>query len=326
MPAVWGRLSHATSVWREYRRLAIAFDVVEAPELYAEGLFFALRAKVPLVIRMHSGAAQLFSLIGRTGLDARATSALENAAVRRAQVVTSTAPFLEHAITELELDRAFCRAIIYPVRKRPAAPPPRDRSLVLFVGRLEKNKSPETLLRAASRVIAAVPSARFRFVGSDTAAPGIPSYRRWLHDLALELGVADAVEFAGSRSHEEVFEEMAGAAVCAFPSHWESFGLVAAEAASIGRPVVVSDIDGFRDYVEDGVTGRVAPVDDPDAWADALLAVLGDLERAGAMAARLRETISRRAAPDVVARLTLEAHEAAIGRWRAEHYGDGKND
>jgi glycosyltransferase involved in cell wall biosynthesis len=317
LPATWGRLSHALSVWREYKALGVEFDVIEAPELYAESLLVGRRSETPLVVRMHSGAAQLFPLIGRTGPDARLTIALENAAIRRADVVVSTAPHLAAAIAELGLIGVATRAIIYPVTQRPGAPDPPEPPVVLFVGRLERQKGPEVLIEAAPRVLEAVPDARFRFVGSDTRGVDGSSYRTHLESFVNRLGIADSVEFRGPVSPERVFEEMVAASVCAFPSRWESFGNVAAESGSIGRAVVVSDIPAFRDYVEDGVNGRIAPVEDPKAWADALCGLLLDRSSSKALGGALRETLRTRAAPATVAAAVIESYEEAIARKRA---------
>jgi glycosyltransferase involved in cell wall biosynthesis len=291
--------------------------VVEAPELYAEGLFIALREDVPLVVRMHSSAAQLFPYLDRTGADVRATVRLENVAVRRADIVVSTAPNLAQAIHELGLDQAFTRPIIYPVPRRDVVTVEPDPDLVLFVGRLERRKNPGVLVAAAQRVVARRPGTRFRFIGSDTEAPGVGSYRAHLEQQARTLGVAEAVEFMGAVAQPGVAAEMAQAAVCAFPSRWESFGLVVAEAASIGRPVVVSDIPEFTDYVEDRANARVVAVDDADAWAEALIETLDHPSAARQRALRLREVIARRADPDHVAALAIESYEAAIARRRS---------
>ena len=320
LPAAWGRLTQAFSVWREYRRLGLQFDAVEAPELYAEGLFIAMREKVPLVIRMHSSAEQLFPYLGRQGADVKATVALENAAVRMADIVVSTAPNLAENIQKLGMEVDYTRAIIYPVRPRPVATTEPDPDIVLFVGRLEPRKNPDVLVAAASGVLAQRPQTRFRFVGSDTGtAEG--SYLEHLRELVRAGGVSDATDFAGPAEHEQVISEMARASVCAFPSRWESFGLVVAEAASIGRPVVVSDISAFRDFVQDGVTGRVVAVDAPEEWTRAVLELLNDRERATAMAERLRTEIARRADPYHVAELAMESYEAAAARRHARDGG-----
>jgi glycosyltransferase involved in cell wall biosynthesis len=316
-PAAWGRLTHAWSVWRAFRSLGIAVDVVEAPELYAESLFIGRFARLPLVVRLHSSAAQLFPMIGRQGRDVRITVAIENAAIRRADIVVSTAPNLASSIRDLGLEQGRTRAIIYPVRRRELVPPSTEPALVLFVGRLEYVKNPEVLVSAVAEVRRTVPDVRLRLVGSDTAIPGEGSYRARLEAACRALDVEDVVEFAGELQHERVFDEMGRATVCAFPSRIETFGNVVAEAASIGRPVVVSDIPAFRDFVEDGVSGRVVPVEDPGAWAAALTDALSDRAEANRMALKLRDTIAQRADPSRVAALAMESYEAAIARHRS---------
>ena len=56
----------------------------------------------------------------------------------------------------------------------------------------------------------------------------------------------------------------------------ESFGIVLVEAMAAGTPVVASDLDAFRRVLLDGKAGRLVPVDDSDALAEALIAVLED--------------------------------------------------
>jgi glycosyltransferase involved in cell wall biosynthesis len=66
---------------------------------------------------------------------------------------------------------------------------------------------------------------------------------------------------------------------------------VVKEAMYLERPVVVTDIGGLREMVQDGVTGRVVPPGDPGALAAAILALLDDPQGARAMAARAREVV-----------------------------------
>lgn len=305
-------VSQAYSVWREYRRLALNVDVIEAPELYAEAAGIALlERRTPLVVRLHSGFAVLAVPPDNEGRDFRMTVAVENFAPRHAEIVVSTAPHLADARRDLDLDESRTREIIYPVPERRAAPP-NDSEVVLFVGRLERRKRPELVIEAAPRVLAAIPGARFRFVGMDTIDPERGSYRELLERLAREKGVERAVEFVGAVEPERVQAEMAEAGVCTFPSLWESFGLVVADAGAIARPVIVSDIRAFTDFVTDGITGRVVHGDDGAAWADAVIAALRDPDESRKMAERLREHLRERAAPGTVADLVLESYIAAI--------------
>jgi glycosyltransferase involved in cell wall biosynthesis len=64
--------------------------------------------------------------------------------------------------------------------------------------------------------------------------------------------------------------------VLAMPSHWEGFGLTAAEAMAAGKPVVGTDVPGLREVVEDDVTGFLVPVGDPAALRERLHALLLD--------------------------------------------------
>lgn len=62
---------------------------------------------------------------------------------------------------------------------------------------------------------------------------------------------------------------------CAPNTGGESFGIVLVEAMAAGTAVVASDLDAFRRVLEDGEAGRLVPVEDPAALAEALIAVLG---------------------------------------------------
>jgi glycosyltransferase involved in cell wall biosynthesis len=303
------------------RKLDLRPSVIECPEWMAEGLVLALRGRLPLVVRLHSCARQLFPYTGQgrewRGFDGRLSAWLEEVSARRANVVVSTRSNLDDMTDVMRLDEAALHAIPYPVRlpapsPMPTAGPPR----VAFVGRLEPRKGPEILLRAAPKVLAAVPDARFVFVGRNAVAPGSPPSAEWLRLEAARLGVAESIELTGQLDRHGVGDQLRRATVCAFPSRWESFGNVVAETSATGRPVVASDIPPFRELVRDGVTGRIAPLTDTEAWADALIDVLRDPEKAGAMGAAGAVHVTGITDPARVADLALAAHEHAIARWR----------
>jgi glycogen synthase len=320
-PEVWWRAWLALNTARLVKRLRIEPDVVECPEWMAEGLALGVRGTFPLVVRLHSTARQVFPHSGQgaqlRGYDGRLAMWVEEGSARRANVVVSTRSNLDEVGGPMRLDPAALHAIPYPVRLPPLVPMPDPRApRVTFVGRLEPRKAPELVLRAAPAVLARHPDARFTFVGRDGVAPGLFPSAQWLTGEAERLGVAHAVELTGQLDRGALIEQLGRATVCAFPSRWESFGNVLAEASSVGRPVVASTIPPFQELVEDGVTGRLAPLDDPTAWARALLDVLSDAGRARAMGEAGAERIAGISAPARVAELALAAHEHAIDRWR----------
>jgi glycosyltransferase involved in cell wall biosynthesis len=331
VPESWRRTTVPLWVARLTRRLSLAPDVVEAPEWMAEGLGLALRGTLPLVVRLHSSARQLFPFTHQgtqcLGLDGRVASWLEEVSARRANVVVSTRSNLDDVAGPMRLDERALHAIPYPVRMPAPAPMPNSDAppRITFVGRLEPRKGPEILLGVAPQVLASVPDARFVFVGRDAVEPGTPPSTAWLRGEAERLGVSHAVELTGQLDRGGVEEELRRATVCAFPSRWESFGNVVAEASAVGRPVVVSPIAPFRELVGDGVTGRIASLQDSAQWAAALIDVLRDRDRARAMGEEGARRVRAISEPARVAELAQAAHEHAIERWRrGERAGIGR--
>ena len=312
----WGRIALSRGVAREVERLDFRPDVIESPNWNAEGLVVAKRRVTPTVVRLHSWASQIFGHFAPRVLDARRAIALEERLVRLADVVIGTQVQLDDAGPRLGLPADRLRVIPPPVAEREARPIPRGRPTVLFVGRLEARKGPETIVRAMPGVMARVPNARFVLVGRDSTAAGIPSYSTWLKCLAAELGVGAHLEVRDDHpSDDEVTTLRDEAAVCVMPSRWESFGYVAAEGLAAARPVVASDVGGLREIVDHGKTGYRVPPEDSAAWADALIDLLSHPDRATMMGQRGAEAMRARYAPAHIAAVTLDAYDLAISHF-----------
>jgi len=146
--------------------------------------------------------------------------------------------------------------------RRPAPEP-----LFLFVGRLDREKGVELLLRAFARVRRRFASARLRIAGQGPL-------RGHLEGIARALGVTDAVEFCGWLSPDEVEQRLSDAWALVVPSLWaEPLGLVAVEAVTRGVPVVASARGGLAEIVEDGVSGVLFPNNDEDALVERLSSI-----------------------------------------------------
>jgi glycosyltransferase involved in cell wall biosynthesis len=169
-------------------------------------------------------------------------------------------------------------------------PPPYDR-LVLFVGRLVRQKDLPTLLRAAGLVLGRAPSTRFVLVGR---GPEEVEARQ----LAAELHLGEGVVFVGSVPYARVPAYYAACDVLAASTRYEGNARVLAEAAAAGKPVVTADVSGARDTVVDGETGYIVPVGRADELARRLLRLLEDPAAAAAMGARAREHVARLYADD----------------------------
>lgn len=120
--------------------------------------------------------------------------------------------------------------------------------LVVAVGRLVPVKRFDRLIRAFGDVRASVPSARLVIVGTG------PEHGD-LRDLVEELGLADAIEFAGRVDDEGLVDLYQQAWVVASSSVREGWGMTLTEAAACGTPAVATRIPGHVDAVADGVGG-----------------------------------------------------------------------
>lgn len=145
---------------------------------------------------------------------------------------------------------------------------------IVYLGRLKRYKRVDQVVRAMPAILARVPEARLRMVGSG-------DFEGDLRALAARLGVAGRVIFTGYVSEAEKIRELQRAWVAANPSSKEGWGVTVIEANACGTPVVAARVPGLRDAVRDGETGLLLDPCTPEALAEALSRVLerGDWRR-----------------------------------------------
>ena len=170
------------------------------------------------------------------------------------------------------------------------------RRLFLFVGRLERLKGVDVVLRAFALLTAGGchPDARLLVVGEDSGSGG-GGERERLRRLAAELSLDDRVEFLGTIDQRRLPTYYAAAEACLMPSYSESFGLVGLEAQACGTALIASNVAGLSSVVRDGVTGYLVDGPDPVAYAcrmGRLLEEPGLAEQMGKRGRRLAEGFS----------------------------------
>jgi glycosyltransferase involved in cell wall biosynthesis len=134
---------------------------------------------------------------------------------------------------------------IEPPRTEIRSRPPRREKVVLFLGRVTRQKGPEYFIRAAARVAERVRDVKFVVAGTGDQLPHIVR-------LADELGLRDLVEFKGFLHGADVDRAYEAADVYAMPSVSEPFGLTALEAVRHGVPVVLSKESGAAEVLPRG--------------------------------------------------------------------------
>jgi glycosyltransferase involved in cell wall biosynthesis len=135
------------------------------------------------------------------------------------------------------------------------------------VARLVPDKGLECFLRMAAIIRAQRTDVKFLIVGEGPL-------RQSLEQMAESIGIGPDVVFAGHRT--DVPEMMQAMDLFVLPTRREGFGVVFAEAMAMGKATVGSDIGPIAEVVEDGVTGYLAPADNPEAFAARTLELLND--------------------------------------------------
>ena len=166
----------------------------------------------------------------------------------------------------------------------PAEAGPGRPGYVAAAGRIHPLKG----LELAIDSLALLPHAsRPRLVVAGEASPDLADYARGLRERAARREVE--AEFVGPRHRAQLAQLFAHARAVLVPSHSETFGLVALEAAAAGAPVVAAARGGLPEAVEDDVTGILVASRDPAEWAGELGRLLGTGDLATRMGRAGRE-------------------------------------
>lgn len=206
--------------------------------------------QLPPLVRAFYGRADVVAAVS----GGAAADLAELAGLPRERVITLYNP------VDLERIASLAREPCDHPWLAPGAPP-----VVLAVGRLKPEKDYPTLLRAFDRVRAARP-ARLLVLGEGVE-------RAALERMVHALGLGGAVQMPGFAANPYAYMARAGA--LALSSTWEGLPTVIAEALACGCPVVATDCrSGPRELLDDGAWGRLVPVGDADALAQALLETL----------------------------------------------------
>lgn len=162
----------------------------------------------------------------------------------------------------------------------PASPGAAPPFTFVNLASLDDNKGVGLLITAFAKAFGGAPAFRLDICGDGPL-------RGQLESMARDLGVEERVRLLGRLSHPEVIRRIDDSHVLVVASHIETFGVAAIEAMARGRPVVATRCGGPEDLI-DGDCGRLVPVGDVAAMAQALAEVAAGYERFDLRAIRAR--------------------------------------
>ena len=234
----------------------------------------------------------LLSVWGSDVYDFPATSFLHRALVaanlRQADWVGSTSEVMAKQTESICPDIEHLSITPFGIDVEKFRPEPMQDRNYITVGTVKKlahKYGIDILLKAFARAKAiAEPdrSAKLRLI-----IVGDGNQRRELESLAQQLKIQDVTQFVGAVPHDRVpdYLNQMDIYVAASRLDSESFGVAVLEASACGLPVVVSNAGGLPEVVQDGVTGYIAPKENVEATAQAILKLIknkGDRQSFGA--------------------------------------------
>jgi len=132
----------------------------------------------------------------------------------------------------------------YPVLK--------DKKVILFLGRIDRIKGLDILIKAYS-ILAKENNEVHLFIAGD----GEGGYKEKVEEEVINLGLQERVTFSGFLNGKEKLEAYMGSDIFVLPSYSENFGLSAVEAMACALPVVISDKVGISGEVKDRNSGII---------------------------------------------------------------------
>jgi glycosyltransferase involved in cell wall biosynthesis len=202
-------------------------------------------------------------------------------ALKKADLITTDSLSAIKAIVGFGVDEEKVKLIVHGVDLRVFHPIensgefkkglriPQNYQVVISTRNLEPVYDVSTFIKAIPYVIDKCPNTYFLIVGGGTL-------RHQLEELACKLGVTENVRFVGSVSNMEMPEFLGGSDIFVSTSLSDTRSVSLLEAMANGLPVVVTDMDGNKECVTEGVNGFLFPKGDFKALAEKTIYLLRD--------------------------------------------------
>lgn len=295
-------------------------SLIEATNPYLQGLNAALVSRalgIPYAILITSDYDWFWSTLGQQAFPTlfpsrAAEKQVEQWVLRHASLVIADREYYrqyavrngaspERAVaTRVLADSAYGSVVGYQAAaarsERQSGP------LLVYVGRLEPEKRPMGLLDCLAAV-------RQRFPRVKLVCAGTGSLEGAMRQRAAELGVTESLDIPGNLPVEALAALVASADVVV-AGH---MGYTLVEAGTVGVPIATYDYDWHAEILDDGVTGLLVPLEDPEALAARVCSVLADPGLGAATGARPRRRLVEEHSRAAVVPMYQAAYDRVLG-------------
>ncbi|MCL6612272.1 MAG: glycosyltransferase family 4 protein [Peptococcaceae bacterium] len=191
-----------------------------------------------------------------------------------------------------------------------------DEQIVLYVGRLVREKGVQVLIDAIPHILKYRPGTKFIIAGRGP-------YENALRNQAAAMGIANRIYFTGYVNDELRNALYSWASVAVIPSLYEPFGIVALEAMAAQAPVVISDTGGLSEIVRHTVDGLKAYPGNSQSLADMVIWLLNDRSLAENMKRKAYSKVQREYNWLEIARQTREVYREILNARRSTAWYEG---
>jgi len=267
-------------------------DIIEGSEL---SLAFLPKIKgIRYIIRLHGGH-HFFAEGENRGIN-RWKGFQEKRSFMKADAFIAVSEYVKnHTSKYLSYNNKPIRVIFNPINSELFQPQAVsvDVNNITFAGTICEKKGVRQLIQAFPYIKDKFPNAVLHLYGRDWKFPDGSSYMEMLQEKELsKLGtIASDVIFHGAVSFQEIPNAYAKAAVCVFPSHIETLGLVAPEAMAMGKAVVFTNRGPGPEIIKDNQTGLLCNPYDSNDIATKIIWLLDHTKEAISIGDKAREDV-----------------------------------
>lgn len=282
------------------------FDVVHSHDAHRSTIV-SLWLKKPLVVTIHGTMREHYSGLERdTIFDIQyiQDKIIEKYILHKIKHAICVSPEVEEKVNILnnkiktyQVDNAISKEYFKNYN-------PKYENEILFIGSITVRKQLDILVKAIKKI----PEAKLKVIYQYKDE----QYYENIIKYIIEKQFQERVLFLGFRDKKGMIKELQKASLLILPSRYESFGMVLAEAMSIGIPVIGTRIAGIPHLIEEEKTGFLINVGDVKDLTNKINLLIHDKQKVQNMGRDARNVALKRWHPEIIAKKTLKVYKQVI--------------
>lgn len=299
-------------------------DVVEIEESFGWAFGIAHARIVPVVVRLHGPWFLNGSFDDSPSSASRARIEAEGRGIEAATMITApSADVLSNVRDHYNLRLDAARVIPNPMEVDADAAAWQagtcDPNRILYVGRFDRRKGGDIVLRAFAKLAELHPDLRLSFVGPDAGV--YESGERLSFDQFVRRNIPDfcwsRIDFRGQLSHEDVMALRNEHLFTIVASQFEILPYAVLEAMALGCPIIASNVGGIPELITDHETGLLFTSQSVEELTSACAKLLDDHTLTAALGSRARKYCAASFNVQKITLETLSAYRDSIGVFRS---------